>query len=100
MREYAALGHMVPFEGTDGDGDGVGEFIIPHHAVTMKFRVVFNGSAKSSNGVSLNDTQHVGPTVQDKLADILLRFRRYPVAVVADVEKMFRQIQINPEQQR
>lgn len=65
----------------------------------MKFRVVFNASAQSTNGVSLNDTQHNGPTIQDRLANIILRFRRYEVAVVADVEKMFRQVQVAAEHQ-
>ncbi|XP_036325136.1 uncharacterized protein LOC118738318 [Rhagoletis pomonella] len=70
-------------------------YFIPHHAVTAKFRVVFNASAKSSNGVSLNDTQPVGPAVQDPLVDILLRFRRFRAAVTADIEKMFRQIELD-----
>lgn len=98
MREYEQMGHMALYEGDVREGSH--SYCIPHHAVTTKFRVVFNGSAKSTYGVSLNETQHIGPIVQDKLANIILRFRRYPVAVVADVEKMFRQIQINPEQQQ
>lgn len=100
MREYEALGlgHMALYDGEINEGAMA--YYIPHHAVTTKFRVVFNGSAKSSNGVSLNDTQHIGPIVQDKLANIILRFRLFRIALVADVEKMFRQVMINPAQQK
>lgn len=98
MQEYEQLGHMALYEGDVSENADA--YYIPHHAVTAKFRVVFNASAKSSNGVSLNDTQHIGPTVQERLADILLRFRRYAVVVVADVEKMFRQVEVNINQQK
>lgn len=99
MREYEQLGHMVIC--SDNNDDDGGAYYIPHHAVSVdvKFRVVFNASAQSTNGVSLNDTQHNGPTIQDRLANIILRFRRYEVAVVADVEKMFRQVQVAAEHQ-
>jgi hypothetical protein len=44
-------------------------FSMPHHGVlketssTTKLQVVFNGSEKSSNGVSLNDILMIGPKV-------------------------------------
>ncbi|XP_055904629.1 uncharacterized protein LOC129940343 [Eupeodes corollae] len=98
MREYEAWNHMALYEGEVGEGTP--SYYIPHHAVTSKFRVVFNASAKSDNGVSLNDTQHIGPVIQDKLANIILRFRLYRVAVVADIEKMFRQVLVHPNQQK
>ncbi|XP_017477979.1 PREDICTED: uncharacterized protein LOC108367793 [Rhagoletis zephyria] len=72
-------------------------YYIPHHAVTSKFRVVFNASAPTSSGVSLNDVQLVGPALQDSLGSILLRFRRFRVAITADIEKMFRQVLVAPE---
>lgn len=43
-------------------------YYLPHHAVmkpdstTTKLRVVFDGSAKTTSGLSLNDVQHVGPS--------------------------------------
>ena len=73
-------------------------FYLPHHCVfkddstTTKLRVVFDGSAKTSTGKSLNDTLMVGPTVQDDLYSIIMRFRVVPVALSADIEKMYRQV--------
>ncbi|XP_053685941.1 uncharacterized protein LOC128735484 [Sabethes cyaneus] len=82
------------------------QYFLPHHAVkrpdssTTKLRVVFDASAKTSNGKSLNDQLMVGPTLQPQLVDTLLRFRRYKVAVTSDVSKMFRQILVRKEDRR
>lgn len=50
---------------------------------TTKLRVVFNASQKSRNG---------GPTIQDDLMNILIRWRGHRIALTADIEKMYRQI--------
>jgi len=58
-------------------------YYLPHHAVfnssssTTRTGVVFDGSCRSNNGLSLNDTLHVGPTVQQDRYSIVLRFRTY-----------------------
>ncbi|XP_039949942.1 uncharacterized protein LOC120767769 [Bactrocera tryoni] len=93
MREYAALDHMEIVQPPYNHSNC---YYIPHHAVTAKFRVVFNASAPTSTRISLNDVQLVGPTLQDSLSIILLRFRRYRVAITADIEKMFRQVLVAP----
>lgn len=67
------------------------------HSTTTKLRVVFDASAKSMSGVSLNDTLLVGPTVHPPLLDVLLRFRSHRVAVTADVSKMYRAIELTTE---
>ncbi|XP_072375596.1 uncharacterized protein [Diabrotica undecimpunctata] len=80
------------------------DFYLPHHGVikeeslTTKLRVVFNGSFPSSSGVSINDLQMVGPSLQDDLVSILLRFRQHSYVVTADVAKMYRQVLVNPSQ--
>jgi hypothetical protein len=61
----------------------------------MKTRVVFDGGAKSSNGLSL-DIQ-VDPTVQQDLYSIVLRFRTHQVCFTADIAKTYRQIVIHPQ---
>ena len=67
---------------------------LPHHAVirrdkeTTKIRVVYDASARS-DGPSLNDCLHAGPKFDQKILNILLRFRVHRVAVTADIEKAF-----------
>lgn len=96
MKEYLSLGHMR-LAADQGSCKSKG-FYLPHHPVvkessaTTKVRVVFDASSKTSTGFSLNDALHVGPVVQDSLLSIMLRFRTYPIAVVADIEKMYRQV--------
>jgi len=66
------------------------------HSTTTKVRVVFDASAKSSSGISLNDTLLVGPTIHPSLTDVLLRFRSHRIALTADVSKMYRAIELAP----
>lgn len=49
---------------------------------------------------SLNNLQMVGPTIQQSLFTILLRFRQHLYAISADVEKMYRQVLIDPNQRQ
>ena len=60
---------------------------------TTKTRIVFDAAAKIE-GVSLNDQIFEGPKLQRDLFDVLLRFRRLPVAVVCDIEEMYLRIGI------
>lgn len=95
MLEYDQLGHMKLVDRSAEIDEIV--YFIPHHCVKPKFRVVFDGSCKTDQGISLNDIQLVGEKLQFDLADINMRFRRYPIAVMADIKMMFRQIGILPE---
>ena len=63
--------------------------------ITTKTRIVFDASAKY-NGISLNDVIHQGPKLQQELFDVLLRFRKLPVAVVCDIPEMYLQIKLYP----
>ncbi|XP_058817486.1 uncharacterized protein LOC131680793 [Topomyia yanbarensis] len=103
MAEYLQLGHMHPIP-YQGKNEAIA-FYLPHHPVikkestTTKIRVVFDGSAKTTSGHSLNDLLQVGPVLQDELISIVLRFRLFHVAIVADIEKMYRQILVHPDDQ-
>ena len=74
---------------------------LPHRGVvrldrdTTKVRVVYDASSKVFRP-SLNDCLHVGPSLNSLLLDILLRFRVHDVAVTADIEKAFLNIEIDP----
>ena len=64
---------------------------IPHHGVYHpkkpdKLRVVFDCSARFQ-GHSLNDHLLSGPDLTNSLLGVLCRFRRYPIAIMCDVEK-------------
>ncbi|XP_049308606.1 uncharacterized protein LOC125777550 [Bactrocera dorsalis] len=81
MREYIALDHREDSKQAFTKKEN--SYFIPHHAVTTKFRVVFNASVKTSNGTSLNDTQFSGQHAN--IVDILHRFRKCKVAITADI---------------
>ena len=101
MKEYLEMGHMqlAPVESNIPERS----FYLPHHAVfktsslTTKIRVVFDASAKTTTGISLNDILMRGPTTQDDIFSILIRFRKYQYVITADIEKMFRQISVDEQ---
>nr|XP_049706201.1 uncharacterized protein LOC126056614 isoform X3 [Helicoverpa armigera] len=103
MKEYEQLGHMTENKVLFPYSDNV-NYYLPHHGVlresstTTKLRTVFDASAVTTSGISFNEIQMVGPTVQDDLLSILLRFRQHKIVVSADVEKMFRSINVVPSQ--
>ena len=102
MEEYFKMNHaeLVPVADLQKPPKEI--FYLPMHAVrkehssTTKLRVVFDASAKSANGISLNDLLLVGLTVHSPLIDVLLRFRLHHVALTADVSKMYRAIELVP----
>lgn len=97
MREYADLGHLSESPIAKPDNS----YFLCHHAVfkdsseSTKIRVVFDGSAPTSSGYSVNDILLVGPNMQDSLFSILIRARQYKYLLTGDVEKMYRQCLIN-----
>jgi hypothetical protein len=100
MAEYLRLGHMERVDPTDHRRS---RYYMPHHAVvkntssTTKVRVVFNASAKTTSSLSLNDLMMIGPTIQQDIFSIVLRFRTHRYALTADVEKMYRQIEVHED---
>ncbi|XP_055600806.1 uncharacterized protein LOC129749761 [Uranotaenia lowii] len=99
MDEYIQLGHMREVVETSNTK----RCFLPHHPVekesstTTKLRVVFDASCKTTTGISLNDGLLSGPVIQDDLRAIILRCRMCQIMVVADIEKMFRQINVAHE---
>ncbi|XP_036149076.1 uncharacterized protein LOC118647744 [Monomorium pharaonis] len=99
--EYIRSNYLSVVESPNDDG-----YYMPHHAVvketsnTTKIRLVFDASAKTSSGFSLNDTLRVGPTLQDKLFAHLIRFRTYACVLVADIEKMYLQVLLHEDDRR
>lgn len=84
MSEYEKLGHMSPIDPNDIETTDK-TYYLPHHGVikadstTTKLRVVYDASAKSDNGMSLNDILMTGPVIQPDLLSIILNFRIHNV---------------------
>ncbi len=102
INDYFTNGHaeLVPNEDLKKPASSV--FYLPMHGVTKqsststKLRAVFDASAATSTGVSLNDILLPGPNVYSPLPDILLRFRLHKIGLTADISKMFRMIELHP----
>ncbi|XP_065082642.1 uncharacterized protein LOC135705019 [Ochlerotatus camptorhynchus] len=99
MREYQLLGHCKEIR-EEEDVSELPRYYLPHHAVfklassSTKVRVVFDASAKSSK-YSLNDVMKTGPTVQNDIFSVDLRFRRHTFGFSGDVTKMYRQVGVD-----
>ncbi len=102
VRDYAERDHAekVPIE--DLAKPNSEQFYLPMHGVekamstTTKLRVVSDASAKSSTGISLNDTLITGPFLYPELTTVLNKFRLWDIAYSADISKMFREILLQP----
>ncbi|XP_067214144.1 uncharacterized protein [Linepithema humile] len=102
--EYEKLGHMklIP----NSQPEPTVAYYLPHHGViretsqTTKLRVVFNGSSRTSSGVSLNDLLYTGKKLQIDVLDVLIWFRQFRYVFFSDIEKMYRQINVHEEDQK
>ena len=80
-------------------------YYMPHRPVikessqTTKVRPVFDASAKSHNGVSLNDCLETGPNLIPELPGVLMRFCRWKIAILADINKAFLMVGVKKEDQ-
>ncbi|XP_025766921.1 uncharacterized protein LOC112848107 [Oreochromis niloticus] len=63
-------------------------FGVYHPKKPNKIRVVFDSSAQY-DGISLNEVLLSGPDLNNSLVGVLLRFRKEPVAITADIQQMF-----------
>ena len=77
------------------------EFYIPHKPVvrpsaeSTKVRIVYDASARAYDGApSLNECLNVGPPLQNKLWNVLVRERFHPVAITGDLQKAFLQVRV------
>jgi len=96
ISDYLTAGHMELI--SPAEQGNPYHYYIPHHCVikpdslTTKLRVVFNASAKTSAGISLNESIYTGPKLQPDIQRVLLRAR-----LMADIKQMYRQILVRPE---
>ncbi|XP_055623293.1 uncharacterized protein LOC129766719 [Toxorhynchites rutilus septentrionalis] len=103
IRDYLINGHMLLVEDVEERSEHRLVCYLPHHPViketstTTKIRPVFDGSAKTTSNYSLNNALMTGPVIQDQLIDLILRFRKHKVALVADIEKMYLQVKVHSD---
>jgi hypothetical protein len=101
-KEIEQLKNNKFVEEADIDYNGLHTYL-PHHPVyrkdkaTTKIRPVFDGAAKTKYGPSLNDVLETGPNLNPDLLSVLLRFRLHKIAWIADIEKAFLNIALQPE---
>ena len=98
IREQLTKGVIEPVSHNEKTTNQV--HYLPHHGVvrydkaTTKLRVVYDASSKTS-GPSLNECLYKGPKFHQFILDLLIRFRSYRVALIADVEKAFLMIAVD-----
>ncbi|XP_072392178.1 uncharacterized protein [Diabrotica undecimpunctata] len=104
IEEYLTLQHakVIPLNLYDNVTNKI-KYFIPHravireHSISTKLRIVYDFSAKSTSGYSLNDLTLKGYQVQDNLFDILCRFRTFKFILTADIKMMYREIEMSPK---
>ncbi|GFW02568.1 DUF1758 domain-containing protein [Trichonephila clavipes] len=80
--------------------DGV-EFYLPHRAVirhdrsSSKLRIVFDASSHKRGKFSLNDSLHIGPNLYPDLFELLLSFRKHPIAFTVDIKQAFLNVELD-----
>ena len=92
----------VPEQEARNCTDGKSVWCIPHHGVyhprkPNKIRVVFDCSTQYQ-GQSLNSQLLQGPDLTNNLTSVLCGFRREPIALARNIEAMFYQDRVPPEE--
>lgn len=98
IQEYLDLNHMELLKDNDQ-----AHYYLPHHPVfkesstTTKVRPVFDASCKTNKNIILNSQLLVGPTIQPDSFSLILGWRKYEFVLCGDIEKMYRQIWVYPQ---
>lgn len=93
MKGFAEVVPKEELNRNDGRVWYIPHFGVYHSKKPDKLRVVFDCAAKY-HGVSLNDNLLQGPDLTNSLVGVLLRFRQENVAIMADIETMFYQVNV------
>lgn len=69
--------------------------VIKEDRATTKWRVVFDASSHEKDSCSLNECLLIGPNLNPDLLSILIKFRQFSVALMADIKSAFLQISLD-----
>ena len=72
--------------------------VVKNSSTATKLRVVFDASAHSESGASLNDQLLSGPSLYPHLTKVVNRFRTHSIGMSSDVSKMFREVGLQPSE--
>ena len=98
--EYQVLDHAEVVPQSDLKKLPSDAFYLPMHGVekeastTTELRIVFDASAKTTSGYSLNDQLLTGPNLYPLLTNVLMKFRLHRIGMSADISKMFRELSL------
>ena len=103
MVDYIAKGYACKLSDEETLKSGPRTWYLPSFAVTSsnkpnKVWIVFDVASEHGN-TSLNKNLQQGPDYTNSLVGVLLRFRKENVALVGDIESMFDQVKVCPEDQ-
>ena len=103
IEEYVKKGYARKLRSDEVSGTSDVTWYLPHHPVVHhakpgKIRIVFDAAAEFKD-TSLNSNLLQGPNLANEIIDVLIRFRKEEVAVVADIQEMFHQVKV-PEKDR
>ena len=100
MNTLIEKGYAQQCDTKQEDEEGKIWYILHHgvyHPTNGKLRVVFDCGAKY-HGTCLNEKLLQGPDLTNSLIGVLIRFRKDKIAIMADIEKMFYQVKVPPNQ--
>jgi hypothetical protein len=96
--DFARRLQMNELKGPEGKTWYVPHGLVEHPNKPDKPRLVFDARSKFNN-ICLNDALHIGPLLMTDMLDVLFFFREKPHAVSMDINKMFLQVRVRPEDQ-
>ncbi len=102
--EYHQMGHAEVVPDEDKITEEGKSAYLPLHGVlkesssTTKLRIVSDASAKTTSGLSLNDTLLTGPSFYPSVSHIINKFRSHKIGFSADISKMFREVGLQEEE--
>ena len=103
MEDYIVKGYTRKLSDEEASKSGPRTWYLPHFAVTSsnkpnKVRIVFDAASEHGE-TSFNKNLLQDPDYTNSLVGVLLRFHEENVALVGDIESMFHQVKVRPEDQ-